>query len=109
MKKLLIILIAAMFLVACGNDATEEVEADYTTAEFEAALNKGDDLTGKIVDVEIDELVPDSAFGFNLQAGEHLNFVSSKNPGKKAGEKMTVEIEEVENVIGSYVIKYKMK
>ena len=106
MRKLVLLVFAAMLLTACGSSTAEP---DYTTTEFEEALNNGDDVTGKIVHVEIEELIPDSAFGYNLVAGEHLNFVSSKNPKKKSGDEMTVEIEEVENILDSYVIKYKMK
>lgn len=107
MKRLLFILLAAVFLAACGSNAS--VEPDYTTEEFEASLNDGDDLTGKTVSVEVKELVPDSAFGYNIQTGEHLNFVSSKNPNVEVGDEIIVEVEEIESMLGSYIITYKKK
>lgn len=104
MKKLLIVA-GIMFLVACGGS----VEPDYTTEGFEKALNDGEDLEGKIVKVEVNAFEPDSAFGYNLQAGEHLNFISSSNPKLDEGDELTAEVKEVENVLGSFVISYKKK
>ena len=106
MKKIIILLIATMFLAACGSGSTEP---DYTTDEFEKALNDGEEVQGKTVSVEIAETAPDSPLGFNLQAGEHLNFVSSDNPELKAGDEFIAEVEEVENMLGSYIITYKKK
>lgn len=105
MRKLLLVVACLFILSACGGSA----EPDYTTEEFEKALNNGDDVTGKIVLVKIDDIAPDSAFGFNLQAGEHLNFVSSKNPNLEVGDEFIAEIEEVDHLLGSYIIKYKTK
>ena len=108
-KALAIILIAVLMigLVACG---ATPVTPDYTdAASFEADLNAGKDLTGKIVQFTVDELVPDSAFGYNMEAGEHLNFCSATNPGVSAGDTVTVEVVEVTSSLGSYIISYKMK
>lgn len=90
-------------LAACG---TSEKKADYDTKSFEAALNKGEDLTGKTVSVQADELKPDGTLGYTIWAGEHLNFVSSENPNIKKGDTFIAKIDKVENVAGSYVIKY---
>lgn len=89
-------------MVGCSSE-----EPDYTTEEFEAALNEGENLEGKTVSVKVDELVPDSAFGYNIQAGEHLNFVSSKNPDVEEGDNIVVKVEEVDSMMGSYLIEYK--
>ena len=105
LKKLFVLCVAVcMFLTACGG----EVEADYkNAADFEKALNEGQDLKGKTVTFIVDEVVPDSAFGYNLYAGEHLNFCSDKNPRVKAGESITVKVEEVRSFFGSWIISYK--
>ncbi|WP_404458316.1 hypothetical protein [Oceanobacillus kapialis] len=112
MKKYLFILMLGLILIlaACGDSASSSSpEPDYTTEEFEKALNDGEEVTGKTVAVKISDIAPDSAFGFNLQAGEHLNFVSSENPELQAGDEFVAEVEEVENVMGSFIINYKMK
>lgn len=106
MRKILVFLISSfaitMFISGCGS-----VEPDYTTEEFEAALNEGEDLEGEIVSITVDEFEPTSAFGYNIQTGEHLNFVSDSNPDVEIGDDLVVEVEEVENVLGSFVISYK--
>ncbi|WP_186579785.1 hypothetical protein [Aquibacillus kalidii] len=108
MKKSILILsslfILASVLVGCG-----KVEPDYTTKEFEAALNNGENLEGKIVSVEVSELEPNSAFGYNIQAGEHLNFVSTENPNVKKEDTVLLEIKKVESMLGSYIISYEKK
>lgn len=96
----------SIFCAACG---VLPVKADYENAEdFEAALNAGEELEGKIVTFTVREFHPDSAFGYNLWAGEHLNFCSSKNPGVKAGDTITVKIVDVRSVIGSWILGYEM-
>ena len=110
MKKLLAVFMSLIFvlsLAACGGNA--EVKADYEdVVAFEEALNNGEDLTGKTVVATVNELVPDSAFGYNLQAGEHLNFCSPDNPNVKAGDTITVKVKEVTSMLGSYIISYEM-
>ena len=109
MKKLLAILLSltlVLSLAACGEKV--EVKPDYEDAvAFEQALNDGEDLTGKTVVVTVNELVPDSAFGYNIQAGENLNFCSPDNPNVKAGDTLTVKVAEVTSLLGSYIIKYE--
>ena len=110
MKKLLAILMTltlVLSLVACGEKV--EVKPDYEdTVAFEQALNDGEDLTGKTVVVTVNELVPNSAFGYNIQAGEHLNFCSPDNPNVKAGDIITVKVGKVTSMLGSYIISYEM-
>ena len=91
-------------LFSCGGNV------DYKDAEsFESALNSGDDLTGKTVTFTVDSIEPSSTFGYNLQAGEHLNFCSENNPKVKEGDTITVKVDEVKSFMGSYIIYYKMK
>ena len=75
---------------------------------FEKALNDGEDITGKTVVLTVKDLVPNSAFGYNIQAGEHLNFCSPDNPNVKAGDTITVKVVEVTSMLGSYIINYEM-
>ncbi|MDE5557511.1 MAG: hypothetical protein K2J32_07430 [Ruminococcus sp.] len=107
MKRILSVflsIIMCLALFSCGGNV------DYKDAEsFESALNAGEDLIGKTVTFTVEEFSPNSAFGYNLQAGEHLNFCSSENPNAKAGDTVTVKVESVKSVIGSYIIYYKMK
>lgn len=88
--------------------STEEVVIDYGDAEsFEAALNEGKNLENKVVRFVAGEFHPDSKLGYNVWAGEHLNFVSSRNPDLQEGDIVTVRTTTIENVIGSWVINYE--
>jgi predicted RNA-binding protein with TRAM domain len=103
MLSVMIMLVVLGVMVGCSAGMTP----DYTTEELEAALNNGDDVTGKTVEVEVEKFEPASAFGYNMQAGEHLNFVSSDNPGVKDGDTIVVEIEKAASMMGSWMITYK--
>jgi ribosomal protein S17 len=109
MKKLIVLLssfmVFALLLAGCGTSKT--IKADYTTTQFETALNKGDNLNGKTVSVKVDNFVPNSAFGYNIEAGKHLNFVSSDNPNVKKGDILIVKVTKVASALGSYVISYE--
>lgn len=114
MKKLMfrkivgvLLSIAIVFsLIACGKQG--EVVIDYADAEsFEKALNNGENLEGKIVSFTAQEIHPESALGYNVWAGEHLNFVSERNPDVTLNEQITVKVNTIENILGSWVIKYE--
>lgn len=106
MKKFLAFFLATLMslaLFSCG------VNADYKDAEgFESALNSGEELSGKTVTFTVNKIAPNSAFGYNLQAGEHLNFCSPSNPDVKEGDTLTVKVESVKSVLGSYIVYYEM-
>ena len=108
-KKSLLIIVTVMLsvlLAACGS--VSKTVADYGDAEsFEAALNRGENLEGKTVIFIAKELHPDSKLGYNVWAGEHLNFVSGRNPDIKEGEAVAVKTTTIENLLGSWVIKYE--
>ncbi len=110
MKKLFAILISitlVLSLVACG--VNTDVKPDYEdVVTFEEALNNGEVLVEKTVVFTVDKLVPNSAFGYNIQAGEHLNFCSPDNPGVKVGDTITVKVTDVTSMFGSYIIGYEM-
>ena len=113
MKKVLSLILSVVLVVlAVGCEAkndTSEIVVDYPeVADFEAALNNGDDLTGKTVTFTADKLVPDGAMGYTIWAGEHLNFVSTENPGIKEGDTVTVEIVEVASALGSFFLTYEV-
>ena len=97
-------------LSSCGNKGTmDRIVPDYANAEsFESALNSGEDTIGKTVSFVADTIKPDSAFGFNIWAVDHLNFISVENPGVKEGDNMTVKVDEVENFLGSWLLKYDL-
>lgn len=70
---------------------------NYADAEsFESALNNGENLEGKIVQFVADELNPDSALGYNIWAGEHLNFIFSENPKVKEGNTVIIKVTKVD-------------
>ena len=107
MKKVvatIISIITVLVLASCGT--SKEVKADYNTKDAESALNNGEDLTGKTVKITVDTLEPKSAFGYDIQTGEHLNFVSNDNPKVKKGDTLVVKVEEVDSVVGSFIITY---
>ena len=89
-------------------ETAEEITLDYDNEEsFENDLNAGMNLEGKTVRFIVGELHPDSTFGYNIWSGEHLNFVSSKNPDVKVGDVVTAKITSIKNVLGSWIIDYE--
>ncbi len=109
LKQLISITLAVVMassLCACGG--VSKVPIDYgDAAAFEAALNAGENLEGKVVQFTADEFHPDSALGYNVWAGEHLNFVSARNPDIKEGDTVVARTTMIENSMGSWVIQYE--
>ena len=122
------VMLLAMLLYGCGSNGTaaqsdssvsteaqqkdasesEAVVIDYGDAEsFEAALNEGKNLEGKVVRFTAKEIHPNSAIGFNVWAGEHLNFVSSRNPDIEVNDTVTVRTTTIESISGSWIINYE--
>lgn len=90
------------------NAEISEQNSEYSCAEdFESALNNGIDGTGAIVTFTVVNVAPDSLFGYDLWAGEHLNFIIKDNIGAEVGDTMTVEVEKVETALGSWIIYCK--
>lgn len=86
----------------------EEIIIDYGDAEsFEAALNEGKNLEGKIVQFVVRDYKPDSAFGYNLISGEHLNFISSRNPDAQVNDTVIAKTTTIESLMGSWIIHYE--
>lgn len=111
MKKylqILLVLLCLTILSGCNLPSSKEIQADYKTAEeFESALNSGVDGVGKIVTFTVTDFKPDSAFGYNLMTGEHLNFCSSSHPKAEIGDTVTVKVTGIESLLGSYIIAYE--
>lgn len=109
MKKFTLIFMIMMVVsaVLAGCEEMAVVEPDYTTAEMETALNNGELLEGKTVTIEVIKYEPASAFGYNIQTGEHMNFVSVDNPGVEEGDIITVRVVKAGNVFGSWIITYE--
>lgn len=99
------LLFVTLVVVGCGKSS---VVLDYGDAEsFEAALNAGENLEGKTVRFLASELHPDSAMGYNIWAGEHLNFISARNPDIEEGSTADVRATEITSTLGSWFIKYE--
>lgn len=99
------LLFVLLVIAGCGKSS---VVLDYGDAEsFEAALNAGENLEGKTVRFYASELHPDSAMGYNIWAGEHLNFISSRNPDIKEGSTADVKATEITSSLGSWFIRYE--
>ena len=90
------------------SEKEEVYVVDYGDAEaFENDLNDGKNLEGVVVQFVVKEIHPDSALGYNVWAGKHLNFVSSRNPNMNQDDIVTVKATTVENILGSWVINYE--
>jgi len=91
-----------------GSDA-EEYTIDYTdAASFEAALNSGVKVNGKIVKFDVVAYKPDSALGINCWSGEHLNFISKNKLDVVAGDIIVGYItQEPAKALGSWEIHYE--
>ena len=123
MKKSIFAAVLAGILVLTGcsneskksNSSVENISneqeknvIDYGDAEsFETALNEGKNLEGKIVRFVAGEFHPNSAWGYNVWAGEHLNFVSSEHPDIQEGDTVVVKVTTVKNALGSWIINYE--
>lgn len=111
MKKILVIgaaIFTTFTLMACGNSKTADTpKADYPTAEkLENALNKGKSVKNKTVKFKISAVEPNSAFGFNLETGKHLNFISEDGKAVKSGDTVTAKIKKTTQTLGSWLITY---
>lgn len=107
---IVVFLVSAMLsllLCSCGG-GPGGTEVDYgDAAAFEEALNRGENLENKMLMFTVTELHPDSALGFNVCGGEHLNFISSRNPDLKVGDTAGVKATEITSLLGSWIIKYE--
>lgn len=102
-KKGMVLLTACLSLFVCGCSSTN---VDYESAkDFETALNNGENLEGVVVSFEVEEINANATLGYTIWAGEHLNFIFSENPDVEENETVTVKVNSVSNVLGSWVIQ----
>ena len=119
-------ILAALTIAGCSSNKTSKVSgnksvktthqqkkpkkpkvADYPNIkDAEADLSKGKNLKGKTVQFKIKKFEPQSSFGYNMETGKHLNFVSPENPNAKRGDTVFLKIKKVKSVLGSFVITY---
>lgn len=99
----LIVLAMSTALTACGGPSADYPDA----ASFEAALNRGENLEGKTVQFTAGEVIPNSALGYNVQAGENLNFISSTNPDIKKGDIVVAKANTIVSLLGIWLIRYE--
>lgn len=102
-KLIFLGLLLTIILAGCDEYAVVE----YSEEDFEQALNNGENLEGSTVEITIHHIAPASAFGHNLQAGEHLNFVSPGNPGYEVGDTVILKVDKIASTFGSYIITYR--
>ena len=89
-------------------ETAEEVPIDYGNAEsFEAALNAGENLEGKVVQFVVKEYHPESQLGYDIWAGEHLNFISADDIDVQENDTITAKVGKVSNLLGSWIINYE--
>lgn len=109
MKKIIQVCLIIVFILCFLTGCNSKQVIDYGDAKsFETALNAGNNLEGKIVRFKAMELHPNSAWGYNVWSGEHLNFVSSRNPNIKEGDEVIVKCKTIENILGSWIISYEI-
>lgn len=111
MKKIIVTIILCVCIVglfaACKDN--EKIVPDYKNGEqYEYALETGEYTTGKTVSFTVNDIHPNSIFGYNLCAGKHLNFVSPTNPDVSVGDTIVVLILNVRSVLESWIIDYEL-
>ena len=103
-KFLPVFIAAGVFF--CLTGCARQQRADYSAKSAEFSLNSGKNLKNKTIRFKIKKLIPNSAFGYNMETGKHLNFVSDENPNVKKGDTVIVKVDNVKSILGSYVIEY---
>lgn len=101
----LLAIVAGLYLVFVQPRNRQPV-ADYTAAQAESVLEKGKKIDGRTVKLTVKKLEPKSAFGYNIEAGKHLNFVDSDNPEVKVGQTVILKVNKVKSFVGSWLLSY---
>lgn len=92
------------------NKESDEVETvDYLDEnEFELELNQGKKLEGLTVTFKVKDVKPDAVFGYNLWAGENLNFYFTENIGASIGDSVTVRADNITTILGTWQIRCEL-
>jgi|GEM_PF-703747 len=103
--SVLFVLALALCSCSCGK---KTADIDYGDAiSFEIMLNEGEDMKEKVVQFTADDVKTDTAYGYNIWAGKHLNFISSANPNIKEGDTITARVTSTRMNSGSWFIEYE--
>lgn len=74
----------AIMTQTCQSIQAASTKVNYSSAaKLEKAINAGKSVKGKTVRFKITKVEPNSAFGFNMETGKHLNFVSAAHRNVK--------------------------
>lgn len=83
-------------------------ETNYSEDELEQKLNDNEDVINKIVEFKTKDNPVSNSYGYDIFAGEHLNFVSYDEPNIKKDDIVIARIIDVEKIMNSYIIRYKL-
>lgn len=110
---LMIIVICLLLMKGCGASVvfdtpstTIDTDTLYYQDTLETALNNGENFVGATVIFRVKKYSPNSSFGYNLIAGEHLNFCSDIEPIAKVGDIAKAKITKIKTFLGSWIIYY---
>lgn len=89
---------------------TPRYTIDYIDAEsFEKDLNDGKKVQGKVVQFIVLEYKPDTSWGVNCWAGEHLNFISQEALDVVKGQTIVGRVtEEPTSHLSSWIVPYEI-
>lgn len=83
-----------------------EYSIDYLSAEsIESDLNEDEDIKNKIVRFSVKEYV-ESTFGYNAQAGEHLNFISEADLKLKENDEVVGKVTSFKKFLDTWIVYY---
>jgi len=83
----------------------DEAKTNYEDEKsFETDLNKGVDVKGKIVKFVVKRYEPNSFFGYNSQAGEHLNFISKNDLKVDSNDIVIAKVISTSKFLGTWII-----
>lgn len=119
LKMCILVFVFLILISKCGSNSKNvndysytEIGVSYDDAESaESALNQGEKLDGQTIKIVVKDIHPDSIYGYNIWAGEHLNFVSHDNPDVKKGERLTVKVVKARRflfITDSWIIEYEI-
>lgn len=97
-------------VVDSAADGTEGVvHIDFKNdVDFEAALNRGENTIGKVVCFRVLSVHPNSAYGYNLWAGDHLNFITQNKVDPVQGDRVLAKVTGVYTKLKSWFISYEI-